>query len=344
MKNFSRLALTVLACLGALSGCGGGGGGGDEATPTTPPVVPTPDPPTTLTGNIWHSFSDLGNPAGTFVMNPNTGVSTAVQSEKWGVPSPDGSRFISNDYTSQGSSGETRLTVRKTDDKSLVVDQVVDGYIARLAPSPLATNQVLAYWGETTAAPRAAVVWDFSAQKVLFATPLSKTPDAVAWMPDGTLLRVQPSGGVSKVTPGGSEQQVATVSWPESRLPQAVYVSPDGSKALVQLAALRSTGTVSGVDLWMMDANGANLKRFTNNGLIAEAYWSPDSKFVAFTKDTGVTCTDATCQGSCTVWYAPASATDVVAVDASGDAKKFPAKRPDGSMTDLRCPVMAWTR
>ncbi|MDR7270947.1 hypothetical protein J2X20_003605 [Pelomonas saccharophila] len=343
MKNLSRLALVVLACTGLLSGCGGGGGGG-ATTPTTPPPVDTPEPPTTLAGNIWHSFSDLGNPDGTFVLNPNTGVSTTVQAQKWGRPWPDGSRFVNNDYDSQGSSGESRLTVRKTDDKAVVFDQVVDGYVTGIAPSPQSGSQVLAYWGENTTASRSAVVWDFGTQKVLYATPPSRTPDAVGWMPDGSLLRAQPSGSLSKVVVGGAEQPVATVSWPESRLPQAVYVSPDGSKVLVQLAALRSTGSVSGVDLWMMDANGSNLKRFTNNGVIADAYWSPDSKFVAFTKDTGVVCTDTTCQGECSVWYAPATATDVVGVEGGTVARKFPAKRPDGSATDLRCPVLAWTR
>jgi hypothetical protein len=343
MKHLSRLAFTVLVCVGALSACGGGGsGGGGDAPAAPPPVVGTPTPPSTLAGSLWHSFSDLNTPAGTYTMNPNTGVSTAIQADKWGVPWPDGSRFIGRTYDS--THDETRLTVRRTADKALLADQVVDGYVGLIIPSPVSANHVLAYWGETIFAPRGAVVWDIDAKKPLFSAAPSKTPDALSWLPDGTLLRVKPSGGVSKVVLGGAEQAVATLTWPEARIPQAVYASPDGSKALVQLAALRDTGSVSGVDLWMMDINGGNLRRFTDNGLITDAHWSPDGQFVAFTKDTGVSCTEATCQGSCTVWYAPATASGVVAVEASGDAKRFPSQRPDGSMTQLRCPVMAWTR
>lgn len=343
MKSFSRVALTVLACVAALGGCGGGGGGGDADAPTTPPpVVGTPEPPSVLAGSIWHSFSDLDTPAGTFVLNPNTGVSSTVQTEEGSVPWPDGSRFIDRDYDT--TNDETRLSVRRTADKTVVTDQVVDGYVGLIFPSPANADHILAYWGENIFSPRGAVVWDLGAKKLLFSAQPGKTPDALSWMPDGGLLRVKPSGDISKLVLGGTEQALATVAWPESRIPQAVYVSPDGNKALVQLAALRETGSVSGVDLWVMDINGGNLKRFTNNGLITDAHWSPDGQYVAFTKDTGVACTEATCQGSCTVWYAPASATNVVAVEAAGDAKRFPVQRPNGSVTNLRCPVTAWTR
>ncbi len=70
----------------------------------------------TLVGKVWHSFSDLGNPAGTFAMNPNTGESVRVQDHKHGIPWPDGTRVLSVDYTSGGSSGDTRFTVRQTAD------------------------------------------------------------------------------------------------------------------------------------------------------------------------------------------------------------------------------------
>ena len=137
---------------------------------------------------------------------------------------------------------------------------------------------------------------------------------------------------------------MATVRWPEGRWPRNVHVSPDGSKAIVELAALRDSGKVSGVDLWMMDVNGQNLRRFTRNNLIAQAFWSPDGRHVGFVKDTGMACGDASCRGSCTVWMADASAADVVAVKASNDALEVPLRRPNGTMTRVGCPVSAWTR
>lgn len=300
--------------------------------------------PTALVGHIWHSFKDLGNPDGTFVMDPNTGVSISVQDEKWGVPWFDGSRFIHTDYNAEGTSDDTtRLVVRRTSDKAVVMDLLANGYVGHVVPSPLGSDQIMAQLGETIFTPRAVVVWDLGTQKLLFATEESDMVAALSWMPDGSLLRVRPSGTINKIVIGGEEQLIGTVSWPEARVPQAVYVSPDGAKALVQLAALRDTGSVSSVDLWVMNIDGSEMKRFTNNGLIAEAYWSPDSRNVAFVKDTGISCTDFTCAGSCTVWYAPATATDVVAVEASGDAKHFPLTRPDNTVTTLRCPMMGWT-
>ncbi|HEY0955306.1 MAG TPA: hypothetical protein VGE36_11145 [Roseateles sp.] len=299
-----------------------------------------------LSGKLWHSFSDLGNPPGTYALDLGSGQSPRVDPDKWGVPWPDGGRYLQRSYNSAGSSGDqTRLVVRRTGDRSVLADQLVDGYMNdRIQPSPLGANHILVSWGPSVISPRGPIVYDLDTQRLLYATRPGKTPDALSWMPDGTLLRVQPSGAISRVVLGGAEQPVATVRWPEGRLPEAVYVSPDGRKALVQLAALRDTGTVSGVDLWMMNVDGSQLRRFTKNGLVAHAFWSPDGRHVAFAKDTGVSCTAATCRGSCTLWYAEAGASDVVAVAPSGDAQRFPLRRPNGSTTSVGCPAMAWTR
>jgi hypothetical protein len=299
-----------------------------------------------LSGTLWHAYSDLSNPQGSFATNPNSGQSRRISADKGAVPWPDGSRYLTRDYTSQGSGGdETRLVVRRISDQAVLMDQVVDGYIGDdVRPSPLGGNQILAMWGETIIEPRGAVVYDLNSRRLLYVTRPSKTPDALAWMPDGSLLRAQPSGRISRVALGGAEQPVGAVRWPEGRVPEALHVSPDGRKALVQLAALRDTGSVSGVDLWMMNIDGSDLRRFTKNELIAHAFWSPDGKQVAFVKDTGVSCSDATCRGSCTLWVAEAEASHVVAVQASGDARRFPLRRPDGSMTTVGCPALTWTR
>lgn len=299
-----------------------------------------------LSGSLWHSYRDLSNPQGTFATQPGTGQTRRVAPEKAGAPWPDGSLYLLRDYSSQGSSGdETHLIVRRSGDQATLFDQVVDGYIGENArPSPLGRPQILTDWGETIFAERGPVVYDLQQRRLLYVTRPSKTPDALSWMPDGSLLRVQPSGEISRIVLGGAEQRIASVRWPEARLPQALYVSPDGSKALLQLAALRDTGTVDGVDLWMMNVDGSNLRRFTKNDLIAHAFWSPDSKHVAFVKDTGVSCTAATCRGSCTLWVAEATASNVVAVPPSGDAQRVPLRRPDGSMTTVGCPAIAWTR
>lgn len=299
-----------------------------------------------LSGSVWHSYRDLSNPQGTFATHPDTGQTRRITPEEAGIPWPDGSLYLVRDYSSQGSSGdETHLVVRRSGDQAKLFDQVVDGYIGeRVRPSPLAPTQILVDWGETIFAERGPVVYDLQSRRLLYVTRPSKTPDALSWMPDGSLLRVQPSGEISRVVPGGAEQRIATVRWPQGRLPQALHVSPDGGRALVQLAALRDTGSVSGADLWMMNIDGSGLRRFTKNDLVAQAFWSPDGRHVAFVKDTGISCSNFNCRGSCTLWHAEATASDVVAVAASGDARRFPLRRPDGSMTTVGCPAFSWTR
>lgn len=297
-------------------------------------------------GSLWHSYSDLSNPEGTFATDVATGQTRRLAPQKWGTPWPDGSRILWRSHSSQGSRGdETRIVVRRADSQQVLADQVVDGYVGDdVRPAPTGSNAVLVQWGPALFDDRGPVVYDLDSRRLLYVTRPSPMPDALSWMPDGSLLRLQPSGQISRVVLGAAEQPLATVRWPEGRWPRNVHVSPDGSKAIVELAALRDSGKVSGVDLWMMDVNGQNLRRFTRNNLIAQAFWSPDGRHVGFVKDTGMACGDASCRGSCTVWMADASAADVVAVKASNDALEVPLRRPNGTMTRVGCPVSAWTR
>jgi hypothetical protein len=148
-------------------------------------------------------------------MDPNTGVTTTVSNEEWGTPWFDGSRLILTDYNPEsGDQDITRVVVRRTSDKAVLMDLVSDGYIGQAVPSPLGNNQIKAAWGETIFAPRAVVVWDLATQKVLYATEQSDLTPSVSWMPDGSLLRVRASGAISKIIIGGEEQLLATVTWP----------------------------------------------------------------------------------------------------------------------------------
>lgn len=346
IKFIRRFAAIALGCSALLAGCGGGGGGEVAGNPGTTPTNPTtPLPAPVAAGRLWSSDTTVLDGQGTFVADLVAGTTVKVDTVSESVPSADGSELLRRAYTSNGSVGDvTRITSVRTADGKLVVDLTVDGYAGALLPSPIAPHVVLTRWAPSINEDRSAVVYDIDTQKVLFATSPSARPEAVAWLPDGQLLRVKPSGQVTRMALGGTEQAVATLTWPEARVPQAAYVSPDGTKVVVQLAALRDTGSVAGVDLWMMNIDGSNFTRFTKNDLIANAFWSPDSKFVGFTKDTGIVCTAATCQGSCNVWYAGVTASNVVAVAASGDAQQFSVKRLSGTTATLSCPVMAWTR
>lgn len=294
-------------------------------------------------GTVWHAFSDLGNPRGTYALDARSGANAWVGKDEEIVPSADGNVLLQRDYTSNGSADNvTHVTARSRHGK-LLVDHRMEGWLGPMKPSPRDANVVLAPWAESVTTPeRRAMVYDLSRGKVLYATAEGRWHDVLSWLPDGSLLRVQRSGQISQVRPGAGEQPLGNVRWPESRVPEAVYVSPDGTQALVQLAALRDTGSISGSDLWMMARDGSRLRRFTKNDLVAHAFWSPDGRRVAFTKDTGVACTATNCFGSCTVWVADATASDVLAVSASHDASQFRLKRPDGSERALGCPMLAW--
>ena len=163
--------ISCLLFILCLTACGGGGGGKSDTGANPPPpatsssqvanssqpvtsssqsIASTSQPATSssqsitssslssssvqtgaLAGRIWHSFSDLDTPEGTFFMDPNTGVTTTVLGEEWGVPWLDGSRFVLTDYNPEnGDQDTTRIVVRRTSDKAVLMDLGSDGYVA----------------------------------------------------------------------------------------------------------------------------------------------------------------------------------------------------------------------
>lgn len=139
----------------------------------------------------------------------------------------------------------------------------------------------------------------------------------------------------------GRETPLGAVRWPAGWELGAVFASPDG-----QHLALRLDGTGTAAkdhDLWVMKLDGQGLARFTSTQMSTYAVWSPDSRYLAFNKDTGASCSEAACRGDCKLWYAPATARNIVAVEASRDAWPFVIRDTRGSAMPLGCQLLAWT-
>jgi hypothetical protein len=69
----------------------------------------------------------------------------------------------------------------------------------------------------------------------------------------------------------------------------------------------------------------------------------PSLLHLAFNKDTGASCSEASCYGHCRLWYAPATARNIVAVEASRDASSFIVRDTRGGAMPLGCQLLAWT-
>ena len=183
------------------------------------------------------------------------------------------------------------------------------------------------------------MVYDFAAGKLLYATAGADAGDSFAWLPDGRLLRVHAGGAISAMALDGRETPLGAVQWPQGWELGAVFASPDGQQLAVRLDGKASKDH----DLWVMRTDGQGFGRFTTTQMTTYAVWSPDGRYLAFNKDTGASCSDASCYGSCKVWYAPATARNVAAVDASRDAWQFTVRDTRGGSTQLGCQLLAWT-
>jgi uncharacterized repeat protein (TIGR01451 family) len=107
---------------------------------------------------------------------------------------------------------------------------------------------------------------------------------APSWSPDGhTIAFVRDVGGASQIfvmNANGSSQTNLTNS-PPGVINAHPSWSLDGSK--IAFSSDRSSGNV---DIWVMDANGANPTRLTTAANVDDQpVWSPDSTRIAFSRD-----------------------------------------------------------
>lgn len=294
----------------------------------------------TVTGRLWHSDSSIaGFKSGTYLSAINGGAPLFVTDYRFSAVDRTGDRFVRDDYDASSGAENTTIQIISTQSGAALANFKVDGYATELKLSPTNSNWLLGTWATDFIATRHTIVYDMAADRLLFVTPDADAGDAFDWLPDGRLVRVRTNGTVSTMSVGGQETGTGTAAWPQGWTLAGIVASPDGKSLAVRMNATTSRDR----DLWVMAVDGWNLQRFTVTNITSYTVWSPDSKYLAFNKDTGFACSDSACQGSCRIWYAPSTARGIAALDASNDASTFDIKTSSGGATRLGCQLLAWT-
>jgi hypothetical protein len=340
IKGTKRLAsgwaAAVLAI--ALAGCGGGGGGSAPG-PGPAPEPPPPPPPAAaqLEGRLWHNNYALDFLDGTQIASPSGKLPVFASTDKAAIPWPDGTQFaiydwnVFDDYTDLKvvdlASGQTLYSTRTT------------GYLRGLRPSPASKTMLMATIGEDSTGPAETIFLDLTSMTIL---RHFSADEPVNWLPDGRYLRVGADGSLRIGDLNAGEVDAGRVQPPASFSVQQLWISPKGDQ--VAWRVLHDVSPSPESDIWVSKLDGSSLERVTQTKMSYYGYWSPDGSKMAFDRDTGHFCNGVGCMGTCNLWWVPATARNVVALDASGDAYRFTVK--DGKNRDevLGCDLLAWTK
>ncbi len=98
-----------------------------------------------------------------------------------------------------------------------------------------------------------------------------------AWSPDGSSIAYSNGSGITLIRPDGSGRRPLGVPG------ECSVWSPDGSKLMFCSNGVNRGEGVDNWDVFVMDADGANVRRLTSN--VAQDYpgaWSPDGTQIAF--------------------------------------------------------------
>jgi WD40-like Beta Propeller Repeat len=136
-----------------------------------------------------------------------------------------------------------------------------------------------------------------------------------SWHPDGEhLTYTAEQGGRTEVhvaaADGGSDEVVHSESAPGTYAVFSSTFSPDGSQILFD------AGTENGYDIFVMDADGSNIRQITDSGTDYNPSWSPDGSEIVFTRQEA------------------ASESDIFVMDANGSSVHR-LTDDDGSFTNL---------
>ncbi|HEV8692407.1 MAG TPA: hypothetical protein VGQ91_19025, partial [Ideonella sp.] len=165
----------------------------------------------------------------------------------------------------------------------------------------------------------------------------------VSWLPDGRYQRISAAGAITVGRPGAAAQATGSVAVPPGRTINGLWVNAQGTQMLMQFLVPAQAGGIEESDLWIAQVNGSQLARLTRTGITNYGKWSPDGQHIGFDVDTGTTCNGGGCSGSCSLWHAPPTARNVVALESSHDAEHFSVKNSHGDERVLGCELLAWT-
>jgi hypothetical protein len=343
-RRFAAILLcTTLTAL--LTACGGGGGssGGDTpTTPTTPPTTPVDPPPqqSRPTGLLWHNdFSlDLRNGVQLSPLNGDPPTQITNQTDSDVAVWPDGKQYI---VTRRDiARGVTDITVFDRASGNTVYQGQAAGYLRNVEPSPTDKRLVKVRQGQDSASAFEEHVLDLSTMQSRLA--ISDT-DWFAWLPDGRYMLIGLNSGSMRVASldGAGETIVGHLDVPADRRMGQFGVSPDGKRFLMPLT--RRGSATNETDLWIGNVDGTGFEQFTDNKVFGGAAWSPDSRYVAYVTDTGISCGAGTCQGVCQQWYSSVDQRMVKGIAGTPGSEVFTVRNRSGGTTRLGCSVLAWT-
>lgn len=292
------------------------------------------------TGLLWHNSYTLDHVTGVQVSPLGGGKPIQVTNDRemdvavW----PDGRQFVvtkANIYR-----GITSI-VGMTPDGRVVFTGDAPGYLRDLVPSPVDRRLAKVRHGDAPLSPSEELVLDLSTMRVRYRI---SDDDQFAWMPDGRFMLISIATGRMRVASldGGPEVTVGQLTLPPERSMGEFAISPSGREFITKLP--RRHAVPKEADLWIGSIDGARLERLTEAKAIGSALWSPDGRYVAYTVNTGASCSTAGyCYGSCDQWYTPAHLRRVRGFKGEAGSEEFQVSDRLGTRQTLGCDVLAWT-
>lgn len=307
-RLLSALLLVPVAGLSSLTGCGGSGGHNTTGPPEPPPPPPlsgeiaflsnpvsgissvyalrlpdttmrrvTPSSVTSADAPRWSPdgsklvFWGVEGPnSGIYVVNADGSglVSQAsdnyVPYETYSSPtwSPDGATiaFVAHRYSSW------RILAKRLDSQNRDTLVTLDGEgVYYLTWSPDGSRIAYSRKGGSYDGRNLAVT-QLNTGNTLDLTPRNDSVDP-AWSPDGSTIAFSANGRIQLINPDGTNLRVVTSPPATSMADRLPAWSPDGSRIV-----FTSTRAGNINELYVVDADGGNLTRLTNNGV---AEWAP---------------------------------------------------------------------
>ncbi len=328
----SKLSLSVVSTPDCVNSCTNTDNSGDNGNGG---VIPK------ISGRLWHTDYALDYSEGTHLAFLSGALPATITQKLSAYPWPDGDQYIVSD--ANVTDDYTDLSVYNTGTSNLIFKDSLDGYVRNVKPSPVSKQIVMFTWGKDMLDDPVYIFYDLAAKKVLKAITVNDA--LINWLPDGNYMRITPAGAIYKgtIVLGEQEQAIGQLTIPFDRKPWDLWVNPQGTQIIVQLVVLSIDRKISDSDLWIANLDGTNLERVTRTNMTHSAIWSPDGQHIAFDRDTGMYCGGWYCAGSCSLWYVPFTAREVVAVPAAKDAEVFTVKNRQGDSRGLGCDLLGWT-
>ncbi|RQP23830.1 TolB family protein [Piscinibacter terrae] len=288
-------------------------------------------------GRLWHNNYALDYREGTQIASPEGKLPVLATTNQDAHPWPDGTQFVTDNWNVYDDNSD--LQVVDMASGQMLYSAKADGYLRNSRPSPVSKTMMMATIGKDSISPADTIFIDLKTMSVV---RRFSADDPVNWLPDGRYLRVLSDGTLRIGDLAAGEVDAGRIDPPAAHSVQHLWVSPKGDQVAWRIQ--HNVSPTPEVDLWVSKLDGSNLERVTQTKMSHDAHWSPDGSKIAFDVDTGHFCNGVGCVGTCDLWWVPATARNVIAVPASGDAWTFKVMDTRGSEQTLGCALIAWTQ